>query len=215
MFRLILAVLLCSIQINAFAENKTAIFAGGCFWCMEKPYDKINGVLSTMPGYTGGNTENPTYKKISSGRTGHYEALLVEYDADKVTYEKLLEVFWENIDPFDARGQFCDKGSQYRSAIFTNDETEIALATKSKKALQEKLKNKATIVTEILPAKQFYSAEDYHQDYYIKNPVRYKYYRHGCGRDKRLKKVQEILHGKSENDTASTIKSIWLKIVNG
>ena len=215
MFRLLLAVLLCSIQINAFAENKTAIFAGGCFWCMEKPYDKIDGVLSTMPGYTGGDLKNPTYKKISSGRTGHYEALLVEYDEDKVTYEKLLEVFWKNIDPFDARGQFCDKGTQYRSAIFTNDKTEIALATKSKNALQEKLKNKATIVTEILPAKQFYSAEEYHQDYYIKNPVRYKYYRHGCGRDKRLKKVQEILHGKSENDTASTIKSIWLKIING
>ncbi len=196
MFRLLLAVLLCSIQINAVAENKTAVFAGGCFWCMEKPYDKIDGVISTISGYTGGHTENPTYQQTSTGKTGHYEALQVEYDADKVNYEKLLNVFWKNIDPFDARGQFCDKGPQYRAAIFTNDEKEIALATGSKNTLQEKLNGKATIVTEILPAKQFYAAEDYHQDYYKKNPVKYRYYRYGCGRDTRLDEVQETINPK-------------------
>lgn len=196
MSRILFFVLLCSIQVNAFAENKTAVFAGGCFWCMEKPFDKIDGVLSTISGYTGGHTENPTYQQTSTGTTGHYEALQVEYDADKVTYEKLLEVFWKNIDPFDASGQFCDKGPQYRAAIFTSDEAEIAQAKKSKNTLQEKLNGKATIVTEILPAKQFYAAEDYHQDYYKKNPVRYRYYRYGCGRDKRLEEVEEIINGK-------------------
>ncbi len=196
MFRLLLAVLLFSIQINAYAENKTAVFAGGCFWCMEKPFDHIDGVISTTSGYTGGHVENPTYKQTSSGTTGHYEAIQVEYDADKVNYEKLLEVFWQNIDPFDKRGQFCDKGSQYRAAIFTSDEKEIELAKKSKEALQKKINGKATIVTEILPAKPFYPAEEYHQDYYKKNPIRYRYYRYGCGRDKRLEEVQEIFNAK-------------------
>lgn len=190
---LLLAALLCSMQFNAYAENDTVVFAGGCFWCMEKPFDKIDGVISTISGYTGGHTDNPTYKQTSTGTTGHYEALQVEYDAEKVSYEKLLEVFWKNIDPFDAKGQFCDKGPQYRAAIFTNNEKEKKLAAKSKEALQEKLAGKAIIVTEILPAKQFYDAEDYHQDYYKKNPVRYNYYRYGCGRDKRLEEVAEIV----------------------
>jgi peptide-methionine (S)-S-oxide reductase len=194
MSRLIIAVLLYSIQFSAVAENSIAVFAGGCFWCMEKPYDKLDGVISTISGYTGGHTENPTYKQTSTGTTGHYEALQVEYDASKVSYEKLLDVFWKNIDPFDERGQFCDKGPQYRAAIFTNDNKEKELATKSKQALQEKLNGKASIVTEILPAKQFYAAEDYHQDYYKKNPVRYRYYRYGCGRDKRLEQVQKIIY---------------------
>lgn len=196
MFRLLIAVLLFAIQINAFAENKTAVFAGGCFWCMEKPFDHIDGVISTTSGYTGGHVENPTYQQTSSGTTGHYEAMQVEYDADKVNYDKLLEVFWQNIDPFDERGQFCDKGPQYRAAIFTNDEKEIELAKKSKEALQEKLNGKATIVTQILPAKQFYPAEEYHQDYYEKNPIRYRYYRYGCGRDKRLEEVKEFINAK-------------------
>jgi len=194
MFRTLLLVLLCSIQINAFAENKTAVFAGGCFWCMEKPFDKLDGVISTISGYTGGHTESPTYQQTSTGTTGHYEAMQVEYDADKVSYKKLLDVFWKNIDPFDANGQFCDKGPQYRAAIFTNDEKETALAKESKIALQEKLDGRATIVTEILATKKFYAAEDYHQDYYKKNPVRYRYYRYGCGRDKRLEEVQEIIN---------------------
>ena len=139
----------------------------------------------------------------------------IEYDPTKVSFQQLLDVYWKNIDPFDARGQFCDKGTQYRAAIFTMNDNEKELATKSKALLQEKLKGKATVVTEILPAKEFYAAEDYHQDYYIKNPVRYKYYRHGCGRDRRLKEVQELLHGQSKNDTAGTFRSLWLKIVNG
>jgi peptide-methionine (S)-S-oxide reductase len=215
MSRIILVVVLYSIQITSFAANDVAIFAGGCFWCMEGPFDKVDGVISSTSGYTGGHTENPTYRQTSTGTTGHYEAVQIEYDSSKVSFQQLLNVYWKNIDPFDARGQFCDKGTQYRAAIFTMNDKEKELAVNSKAALQEKLKDKATVVTEILPAKQFYAAEDYHQDYYIKNPVRYKYYRHGCGRDKRLKKVQELLHGKSENDTASTIRSIWLKIVNG
>ncbi len=196
MSRLLLAVILCSIQINVLAETKTAIFAGGCFWCMEKPYDEIEGVKGTISGYTGGHTENPTYKSTSTGTTGHYEALLVEYDASKVSYKTLLDIFWKNIDPFDAHGQFCDKGPQYRAAVFSNDENEIKLAKESKQALQEKLKDKATVVTEILPEKKFYSAEEYHQNYYQKNPIRYKYYRYGCGRDKRLKEVNDLIHSK-------------------
>lgn len=196
MSRIILAVVLYSFQIVSFAANDVAIFAGGCFWCMEGPYDKLDGVISSTSGYTGGHTENPTYKQTSSGTTGHYEAVQIEYDPAKVSFQQLLDVFWKNIDPFDARGQFCDKGPQYRAAIFTRDDKEKELAGKSKAALQDKLKAKATVVTEILPAKQFYAAEDYHQDYYKKNPVRYKYYRYGCGRDKRLEQVEELVNSK-------------------
>lgn len=189
----LIAVLLYSMQFNVFAENEFAVFAGGCFWCMEKPFDKLDGVVATISGYTGGHTENPTYKQTSTGTTGHYEALQVEYYANKVSYEKLLEVFWKNIDPFDSKGQFCDKGPQYRAAIFAKNDEEKDLATKSKTALQTKLNGRATIVTEILPTKRFYDAEEYHQDYYQKNPVRYRYYRYGCGRDKRLYEIAEIV----------------------
>jgi len=196
MFRFILAALLCSIQVSAYAENKTAIFAGGCFWCMEKPFDKIDGVISTISGYSGGHTENPTYKSTSTGTTGHYEVVQIEYDSSKVSYNRLLDELWKNIDPFDAKGQFCDKGPQYRAAIFTSNDEEKELATKSKNALQVKLGDRETIVTEILPAKKFYAAEEYHQDYYKKNPVRYRYYRYGCGRDKRLNEVAEIVNAK-------------------
>ncbi|HIF51162.1 MAG TPA: peptide-methionine (S)-S-oxide reductase MsrA [Thiotrichaceae bacterium] len=196
MNRLMIAVLLYSMQINVFAENEFSVFAGGCFWCMEKPFDKLDGVIATISGYTGGHTENPTYNQTSTGTTGHYEALQIEYDPEKVSYEKLLEVFWKNIDPFDAIGQFCDKGPQYRAAIFTKNDKEKELATKSKEALQAKLNGKANIVTEILLAKRFYDAEEYHQDYYKKNPVRYRYYRYGCGRDKRLEKVEALVNGK-------------------
>ncbi len=194
MFRMILAVVLYSFQISSFAANDVAIFAGGCFWCMEGPFDKLDGVVSSTSGYTGGHTENPTYKSSSTGTTGHYEAVQIEYDSSKVSYQQLLNVYWKNIDPFDARGQFCDKGPQYRAAIFTMNDEEKELANKSKSALQAKLNGKATVVTEILPAKKFYAAEDYHQDYYIKNPVRYKYYRYGCGRDKRLEQVEELVN---------------------
>lgn len=197
MFRFLLALLLCCYHFSVYAETKTAVFAGGCFWCMEKPYDHIDGVISTTSGYTGGHVENPTYQQTSSGKTGHYEALQVEYDSDKVSYQTLLDVFWKNIDPFDAYGQFCDKGSQYRAAIFTNDKNEIELANKSKQALQERLEDKDIIVTQILPAKKFYPAEEYHQDYYIKNPIRYRYYRYGCGRDKRLEEVKKLIYSKN------------------
>jgi peptide-methionine (S)-S-oxide reductase len=168
-------------------QRATAIFAGGCFWCMEPPFDKTEGVLSTVSGYTGGQEETPTYEEVSAGGTGHYEAVKIEYDPAKVSYEKLLDVFWPNIDPFDASGQFCDKGQQYRAAIFYATEGEKSLAEESKKRIEQKLGK--TIATEVLPASAFYPAEDYHQDYYVKNPIRYRLYRYGCGRDARLKAV--------------------------
>jgi peptide-methionine (S)-S-oxide reductase len=166
-----------------------AIFAGGCFWCMEPPFDKLDGVLATTSGYTGGPETNPTYKQVSSGRTGHREAVRIEYDPKRVDYARLLDVFWRNIDPLDGRGQFCDKGRHYTSAIYALDDEQQAAAEASKAAVMAAGKLKGEIRTEILPAGAFYAAEDYHQDYYTKNPVRYKYYRWGCGRDARLKKL--------------------------
>ena len=177
----------------AAPETAKATFAGGCFWCMEPPYDKLDGVLSTTSGYTGGTKKNPTYEEVSSGATGHAEAVQIIYDPKKVTYAKLLEVFWHNIDPLTPNAQFCDHGSQYRSAIFYHDETQKRLAEESKKALSSRFR--APIVTEIVPATVFYPAEDYHQDYYKKNPLRYKVYRYSCGRDQRL----EELWGKDSN----------------
>jgi peptide-methionine (S)-S-oxide reductase len=166
-----------------------AIFAGGCFWCMEPPFDKLDGVLATTSGYIGGTKADPTYEQVTSGRTGHYEALQVEYDPARVSYEKLLEVFWRNIDPLDASGQFCDKGPQYRSAIFALDAGQRAAAEASKAALEKSGKLPGRIVTEILPPAKFYPAEDYHQDYYRKNPASYTYYRWNCGRDRRLERL--------------------------
>ena len=166
-----------------------AIFAGGCFWCMEPPYDKLAGVLSTTSGYTGGAEANPTYKQVSSGRTKHREAVRIEYDPKRVDYARLLDVFWRNIDPLDGRGQFCDKGRHYTSAIYALDDEQLAAAETSKATLESEGKLKGKIRTEIQPAGAFYPAEDYHQDYYVKNPIRYKYYRWGCGRDARLKKL--------------------------
>jgi peptide-methionine (S)-S-oxide reductase len=168
-----------------------AIFAGGCFWCMEQPFDVLPGVKSTTSGYIGGMTKNPTYEQISRGNTGHTEAVLVEYDPAKVTYARLLEVFWKNIDPTVKNRQFCDAGSQYRSGIFPLDDVQLNTATASRDALAKNKPFPEPIVTEITRANpsDFYLAEDYHQDYYIKNPVRYKYYRNGCGRDARLKQL--------------------------
>jgi peptide-methionine (S)-S-oxide reductase len=154
---------------------------------MEPPFDKTEGVLSTVSGYTGGQAENPTYEEVSAGGTGHYEAVKIEYDPAKISYEKLLDVFWPNVDPFDASGQFCDKGQQYRAAIFYATEAEKSLAGESKRRIEQKLGK--TVATEVLPASAFYPAEDYHQDYYVKNPIRYRFYRYGCGRDARLKAV--------------------------
>ena len=166
------------------AETAKATFAGGCFWCMEPPFDKLDGVISTISGYAGGKKKNPTYEEVSAGNTGHAEVVQVTYDPQKITYEKLLDVFWHNVDPFTANRQFCDVGSQYRTAIFYHDESQKRLAEESKKVLAKRFKE--PIVTEIVAASEFYPAEDYHQDYYIKNPLRYKYYRYSCGRDQRL-----------------------------
>lgn len=184
--------LLSAVVISASAQQKkieTAVFAGGCFWCMEPPYDALDGVISTTSGYTGGSKQDADYRTVSAGGTGHYEALEVKYDPSKVSYEKLLEVFWHNIDPLDGRGQFCDKGSQYLSAIFPKNDEERALAEASKAKVAPKIGGAAAIKTEILAAKPFYAAEEYHQDYYQKNPIRYKFYRWNCGRDQRLEEL--------------------------
>lgn len=175
-------------QVDTKATLATAVFAGGCFWCMEVPFDTLPGVLKTISGYTGGHLDNPTYEAVSNGDTGHYETIEVTYDPRVINYEKLLDVFWRNIDPFDNEGQFCDKGDQYKSVIFYQDETQKNLAEASKLGISKKLGGKK-IVTEIKPAGKFYPAEDYHQDYYLKNPYRYKFYRYTCGRDRRLKQV--------------------------
>ena len=173
----------------ASAATAKAILAGGCFWCMEHPFDVLPGVVSTTSGYIGGQKKNPTYEEVSSGRTGHTEAVQVVYDPKKVTYEKLLDVFWHNIDPTVKDQQFCDHGSQYRSGIFYTDDEQKRLAEASKAALDRNKPFSAAIVTEITRASEFYPAEDYHQDFYLKNPLRYKYYRSGCGRDARLKQL--------------------------
>ena len=166
---------------------QVATFGGGCFWCMEPPFDKLNGVVSTTSGYIGGSVANPTYDQVSAGGTGHAEVLQVKYDPSKVTYAKLLQVFWRNIDPLTPNRQFCDEGSQYRSAIFFHDAGQRRAAEASKRALDGRFRQ--AIVTEIVAATAFYPAEAYHQNYYTKNPVRYKFYRSRCGRDDRLKEV--------------------------
>ena len=166
-----------------------ATFAGGCFWCMEPPYDKLLGVISTISGYMGGKTKNPTYEQVTTGTTGHTEVVQVEYDPAKVTYAQLLEVFWRNIDPTQVNGQFCDQGSQYRTAVFYHDAEQQKLAAASKAALEKSKPFKGAIVTEVSAAGEFYRAEEYHQDFYKKNPTRYKFYRSGCGRDARLQQL--------------------------
>jgi peptide-methionine (S)-S-oxide reductase len=166
--------------------HAVAIFAGGCFWCMEPPYDELPGVSATISGYTGGRKVNPTYEEVSSGTTGHAEAVEVIYDPKKVSYEKLLDVFWHNVDPTVKDRQFCDSGNQYRTAIFYSDEAQRQAAQASREALEKSKPFREPIVTAIEMAGTFYPAEDYHQDFYKKNPVRYKLYRTGCGRDARL-----------------------------
>ena len=166
-----------------------ATFAGGCFWCMEPPFDSLDGVISTTSGYTGGSTRNPTYAEVSAGVTGHAEAVEVLYDPSKVSYAQLLETFWRNIDPLTPDRQFCDRGSQYRAAIFYHDAGQEDLARQSKAQLERSGRFEDPIVTEIVQATAFYRAELYHQDYYTKNPLRYKLYTWGCGRDARLKEL--------------------------
>ena len=171
------------------AKRAVATFAGGCFWCMEPPFDRTAGVISTTSGYIGGRVDRPTYAQVSAGGTGHAEAVQVVYDPTKVTYAQLLEVFWRNIDPLAVDRQFCDRGDQYRSAIFFHDAQQRELAVQSKAALERSGRFEQRIATEIVSAGRFYPAEAYHQDYSVKNPLRYKYYRYQCGRDARLEEL--------------------------
>lgn len=190
--RLLLLPLLASLVLSAHAappNEAVATFAGGCFWCMEPPFDKVEGVLSTTSGYAGGHKANPTYDEVSEGGTGHAEAVQVVYDPTRVRYETLLQIYWHNVDPLDGDGQFCDRGRQYRPAIFYQDPAQKRLAEQSLKELQASGRFRQPIVVEIVAAGPFYRAEEYHQDYYSKNPIRYKFYRSRCGRDKRLKEV--------------------------
>jgi peptide-methionine (S)-S-oxide reductase len=175
--------------VTAATNLEKATFAGGCFWCMEHPFHQIPGVISVTSGYTGGWKKNPTYEEVSAGWTGHAESVQVVYDPAKVTYEKLLNVFWHNIDPTAKDRQFCDSGHQYRSAIFYHNEEQHRLALQSKAQLEKNKPFKEPVVTEIVQATEFYPAEDNHQHYYKKNPIRYKYYRYRCGRDQRLKEL--------------------------
>ncbi len=189
----VLSILLLSLFITpvvlAEKSHETAIFAGGCFWCMEPPFDKIDGVFSTTSGYTSGHKKDPTYREVSSGGSGHTEAIEIVFDPEKVTYSQLLEIFWKNIDPVAVDRQFCDAGSQYRSGIYYKNKDQEVAARESLQKLKQGKTFKKEIVTEIVAASTFYPAEDYHQDYYKKNPLRYKYYRFSCGRDKRLSEV--------------------------
>lgn len=182
-----LLTLLAGVSNGWAVEWAHAVFAGGCFWCMEPPFDAVPGVVATVPGYTGGKRANASYKQVSVGGTGHFEAIEITYDPARVSYDQLLAVFWRNIDPLDDSGQFCDRGDQYRSAIFYATEEEKEAALKSRDAVMASNALKVTIVTAIIPATVFYPAEDDHQDYYMKNPLRYKYYSFACGRGQRLK----------------------------
>ncbi len=175
------------------SQHAKATFAGGCFWCMEEAFENVEGVVSVVSGYAGGQVENPTYEEVSAGGTGHTESIEVTYDPSKVTYEDLLDVFWRNVDPTTPNAQFCDHGSQYRTAIFYHNETQKQLIDESRERLDASKTFPESIVTEVLPASAFYIAEDYHQDFYTKNPIRYKYYKWNCGRTRRL----EQLWGKS------------------
>lgn len=174
----------------SIAKVEKAIFAGGCFWCMEHPFEKLDGVQSVVSGYTGGKKENPTYKEVSSGSSGHVESVQVTFDDKLISYKELLKTYWKNIDPLDPKGQFCDKGEQYQSGIFFLNDQQKSAAERSLENHQNEPRFKGEkIVTFIKPASTFYEAEDYHQDYYKNNPVRYKFYRYNCGRDKRLEEV--------------------------
>ena len=191
MKRLAVAALLALAASTSFAQGTTAkaTFAGGCFWCVEADFDKVPGVLSTTSGYIGGTVANPTYQQVSGKGTGHAEAVEIVFDPTKVSYAQLVEKFWRTIDPTTKDRQFCDAGSPYRTAIFTHDAAQAAVVQASLAALEKSKPFKEPIVTQIVPAGPFYAAEDYHQDYYKKNPVRYNYYRTSCGRDARLEQL--------------------------
>ena len=168
-------------------ELQKAVFAGGCFWCVESDFDQIPGVVATVSGFTGGTTSDPSYPQVTAGGTGHYEAVEITYDSSTVGYEELLTAFWHSVDPTDGGGQFCDRGKSYETAVFVANELERSVAEASKAAAQEMIDN--PIVTPILATGPFYAAEEYHQDYYTKNPIRYKFYRWNCGRNQRVKEV--------------------------
>ncbi len=174
-------------QNSTAGETKIATFAGGCFWCIESDFDKVPGVLNTVSGYTGGTTENPTYKTVTYGNSGHHEALQVTYDPKKVSYAQLLTVFWHSVDPTDGGGQFCDRGVSYETAVFVHDDEQRRLAEASRAMAMKDLGRK--IATPVETAGKFYPAEDYHQDYYTRNPLRYRYYRWNCGRNQRVKEI--------------------------
>ena len=174
---------------KAEGKTATAIFAGGCFWCVEEAFEKVPGVIAAVSGFVGGTVANPSYEQVMVKNTGHAEAVQVTYDPGKVTYPQLVDWFWRNIDPLDAAGQFCDKGNPYRSGIFYQDDAQKKIAESSKQALQASGRFKQPIVTEITAAGPFYLAEDYHQDYYKKNANRYQFYKHGCGRVQRLEQI--------------------------
>lgn len=182
----LLAVLLIGGTASA-QKTETAVFAGGCFWCMETAFEGVPGISSAVSGYAGGSKKSPTYEEVGSGATGHAESVKVTYDPAKISYAKLLEIYWHNVDPFSAGGQFCDRGNQYRSAIFVANAEQKKAAEESKKAVEKQLGK--PVVTEIVMNSEFWPAEDYHQDFYKKNPTRYYSYRAGCGRDARLKEV--------------------------
>ncbi len=193
--------LVCFIFQYGFAKEQSAYFAGGCFWCMEKPFEELDGVKSVISGYLGGDEENPKYKQVAGGKTGHRESIKVIYDDKKISYQKILETYWKTIDPTDNLGQFVDRGFQYAPAIFFNNDKEKKLATESKELLERNKVFSKPISILITKAKTFYPAEDYHQDYYKKNPIRYKYYRYNSGRDQFLDKIWK----RTEIDLANKI----------
>lgn len=193
--RVLAAAAVVAIAMTGFAHaadkkestrTSIATFAGGCFWCMEAPFDDVKGVISTTSGYTGGTKKNPTYHEVGSGTTGHCETMQIEFDPSKVSYETLLQVYWHNIDPTQSDGQFCDHGNQYRAEIFYHDAAQKAAAEASKKEVEKKF---GVVTVKITPASTFYPAEEYHQDFYTKDPEQYHAYRTGCGRDRRLKEL--------------------------
>lgn len=172
---------------QAANSTDTVIFAGGCFWCVESDFDSVPGVMDTVSGYTGGTVENPTYKVVSAGGSGHLEAVKITYDPDKLSYQKLLDIFWRSVDPTDDGGQFCDRGESYKTAIFVNSPEQWQSAENSKRLIDASGILKDPVVTPVIDATTFYPSEEYHQNYYTKNPVRYKFYRYSCGRDKRVR----------------------------
>ena len=179
-------------MVQSAPTTAKAYFAGGCFWCMEEAFEKVDGVIAVVSGYMGGTVANPTYEQVSDGRTGHAESIEVTYDPTKITYQKLLDAFWRNVDPITPNAQFCDHGNQYRSVVFYTTDEEKQLAEESKSKIEQSKRLPAPIMTQLVKAPTFYPAEDYHQDYYKKNPLRYKYYKYSCGRAQRL----EVLWGK-------------------